>query len=147
LHKLKIHPTRSGYYKAECQPQRSVCNGYDNTCDFSPLNWLRKASNTSCQFRQELGSTIWTRVHIYAPEYRDMYRIPNFLENRQEAWAGIKTLGVYLRTLFYEGDATRFELCCNTISRTLVLDTVRFSFTVEEDSVEQKSQQKDRTTA
>ena len=65
-----------------------------------------------------------------------MYQIPDFLENRQAAWRGIKSLELTIGEYFDDEEAGEFESWCDAISRTLVLDTVRLLFVIEEENLE-----------
>ncbi|KAH6690253.1 hypothetical protein BKA61DRAFT_684545 [Leptodontidium sp. MPI-SDFR-AT-0119] len=82
-------PEESGCYTISCDPYLSERSA---TKDWSMVQLVRDMSNVSRQIRTEFSVAFWTRVSIICPEEFDFAELPNVLNDRPMACAGIKFL-------------------------------------------------------
>ncbi|KAI9645529.1 hypothetical protein NHQ30_006271 [Ciborinia camelliae] len=68
---------------------------YYKNPSWTSLEWLRKISYVSAQFRLELGSVIWRRSSIHCLEKNET-ALELFLDARQGTWHGIKELSILI---------------------------------------------------
>lgn len=96
--------------------------------DWLFLEWIRKASHVSTNFRLELGQVLWANVAFSAMKGREScFAVINFLKERPLVHKGIKVFSAYLHAL--ELEAYGLKWWCDYIVRSLDLEKAHLKIT------------------
>ncbi|KUJ18543.1 uncharacterized protein LY89DRAFT_732103 [Mollisia scopiformis] len=112
------HPDRQhGELHPESRPCRSLYawSGVDRR-DHLFVDWVRQISNTSNQFRKELGDVLWKTCAIEASgDQSDFHEIKYFLESRPAIHKGIRIVSFGINHRI-DLNHREFEACCSSMA-------------------------------
>jgi len=135
-HDLAHYPNRFRGYFLQASPLREVWvdgKGAFALCDTLYLNWIRRATYTSSNFRLELQQLLWERVGLKCINMDDLWVVPTMLTDRPAILGSIKYLGISINAATMpSGFNKKFFDWCVWMSRNVELETFRILLRLRE---------------